>query len=55
MEGLHRAVQWYMKHGFNKYWDNEAVEASLEAHPNYFGPQTALQDPASHNAKAGLS
>ena len=42
MEGLRRTVDWYREHGRADWWDDEAVEASLEAHPEYFA---SLQNP----------
>ena len=48
-------MQWYQEHGSSGWWDCEAVEASLEAHPVYFQNQcvgdggafkeAGLQDP----------
>ena len=38
-DGLRKTVQWYQEHGCNDWWDSEAVEASLEAHPVYFQNQ----------------
>ncbi len=40
-EGLRRTVQWYQEHGLSGWWDAEAVEASLEAHPSYYMSQAA--------------
>lgn len=42
MEGLRKTVDWYREHGRADWWDAEAVEASLEAHPEYFA---SLQNP----------
>ncbi|EIE20300.1 NAD(P)-binding protein [Coccomyxa subellipsoidea C-169] len=49
-QGLQRTVEWYTQYGFRDFWDNEAVEASLDAHPSYFGTHNALQEPAAYDA-----
>ena len=45
-EGLAKTVEWYRIHGLSGYWDNDAVEKSLDAHPTYFASQNALTMPA---------
>ena len=32
-DGLKRTVEWYLKHGFQAFWDNGDVEAALQPHP----------------------
>lgn len=44
-EGLAKTVEWYRIHGLNGYWDDVAVEKSLDAHPTYFASQNALNMP----------
>lgn len=45
MDGIKQTVDWYLKNGFNAYWDNCDVEAALEPHP-VFQPQRYLLGPA---------
>ena len=45
-DGLAKTVEWYRKHGLSGYWDDDAVEKSLDAHPTYFASQNALNMPA---------
>jgi len=44
-EGLAKTVEWYRVHGLSGYWDDDAVEKSLDAHPTYFASQNALNMP----------
>lgn len=44
MDGLRQTVEWYLKNGFNAYWDNGDVEAALEPHP-IIHPQHLLSGP----------
>ena len=41
-----KTVEWYRIHGLSGYWDDDAVEKSLDAHPTYFASQNALSMPA---------
>ena len=54
-EGLAKTVEWYRIHGLSGYWDDDAVEKSLDAHPTFFASQSALDMPAHGLPKPGLS
>ena len=54
-EGLARTVEWYRRHGLSGYWDDDAVEKSLDAHPTFCASQGALDMPAHGLPKPGLS
>ncbi|BDA45547.1 Trifunctional UDP-glucose 4,6-dehydratase/UDP-4-keto-6-deoxy-D-glucose 3,5-epimerase/UDP-4-keto-L-rhamnose-reductase [Coccomyxa sp. Obi] len=53
-QGLQKTVEWYTTQGFRDFWDNDAVEASLDAHPSYFGTQNVLQEPKPYDPMANL-